>query len=87
MCVQLISRAWQQLYPSTLLNASDSINVTGLSYSMILPENRDYYYYPGSLLRNGCYEVIERFIMKKTIQVPRAYLNRLRSIRFDSSIG
>ena len=79
-----ISRAWQLLDPSTLHNASDSINVTGLSYSMILPENRDYYYYPGSLLRNGCYEVIERFIMKETIQIPRAYLNRLRSIRFDS---
>ena len=79
-----ISGVWQLLDPSTLLNASDSINVTGLSYSMILPENRDYYYYPGSLGSRGCYEVVDRFIMKETIQVPTAYLDLLRAIRFNS---
>ena len=79
-----ISGVWRLLDPSTLLNASDSINVTGLSYSMILPDNRDYYYYPGAQTSPGCFEIVEFFVMKETIQVPSAYLDLLQSIRFDS---
>ena len=79
-----ISGVWRLLDPSRLLNASDSIDVTGLSYSMLLPENRDYYYYPGSLASRGCYEVVERFVFKENIQVPSAFLDLLQSIRFNS---
>ena len=51
---------------------------------MVLPESKDYYYYPGSGTSPGCFEFVHWFVLKERIQVPSAYLAQLRTTRFDS---
>ena len=44
-----ISGVWEKLLNiSAIIGAGNSTAVTGLSYPSVLPENRDYNYYPGS---------------------------------------
>ena len=75
---------WELLDASRVTNASDSISVTGLSYPMVLPESKSYYYYMGSQTSPPCEEFVHFFVMKDTIPIPSTYLEQLRTVRFDS---
>ena len=79
-----ISGVWAKLDPTMVTNAGDVINVTGISYPMVLPESRDYYYYEGSQTSPGCWEFVQWFVMQNRIRVPSAYLAQLRTTRFDN---
>ena len=76
-----ISGVWEKLNVSAITGAGDTIAVTGLSYPSVLPDNRDYYYYPGSQTSPPCYEFVQWFVLKNRITVPRLFLEQLRTVR------
>ena len=80
-----LSDIWEQIDPSLVRNAEDVINITGLSYPSFLPDSKDYYHYEGSTTSPGCFEAVQWFILKEKVQVPSAYLTRLRTTHFDSN--
>ena len=71
---------WQQLMPVPTAFATSS-NVTGIRYSDLLPTNRDYYYYEGSLTTPLCNEIVQWFVLKETIRIPESYLRMLRMVQ------
>ena len=75
-----ISGVWEQLDISAIRSFNTNISVSGLNYSDLLPSSLDYYHYPGSLTTPGCNEVVQWFVLKKTIKVPSQYLTSLRMI-------
>lgn len=54
--------------------------VTGVELDAFLPEDRDYYYYEGSLTTPPCNETVNWFVLKGRISVPGAYLDQLRQV-------
>ena len=75
---------WQRLMPvPTAYQASSS--VTGIRYSDLLPTNRDYYYYGGSLTTPLCNEIVQWFVLKETIRIPESYLRMLRMVQEDAN--
>ena len=77
-----ISGVWEKLNPTMVINRNDSINVTGISYSSILPENRNYFFYEGGQTSPGCYEFVQWFVLHDRIQVPSGWMDQLRTTRF-----
>ena len=75
---------WQQLMPVPTAFES-STSVTGIRYSDLLPTNRDYYYYEGSLTTPLCNETVQWFVLKDTIQIPESYLAILRMVQEDAN--
>ena len=72
---------WAKLVPPT---ADDtSINVTDIVFSDLLPNNLDYYHYPGSLTTPPCSEYVQWFVLKTVSKIPSSYLQRLRQIQDD----
>ena len=75
---------WQQLMPVPTGYGTSS-SVTGIRYSDLLPTNRDYYYYEGSLTTPLCNETVQWFVLKDTIQIPESYLAMLRMVQEDAN--
>ena len=71
---------WQLLMPMPT-DFDSSLNVSGLTYSDLLPVNRDYYYYEGSLTTPLCNESVQWFMFKETIPVPTNVLDMLRTVQ------
>ncbi len=80
-----ISGVWAKLDPTMVRNDGDMVAVTGIPYSDLLPQNRDYYYYPGSFTRPPCLEIVQWFVLKERIQVPSAYIAQLRTMLFNDN--
>ena len=76
-----ISGIWAKLNASAITGAGDSIAVTGVSYTSVLPDNLDYYYYSGSQCSPPCYEVVQWFVLENRIKVPSAFVEQLRTVR------
>ena len=76
-----ISGVWEKLNISAIIGAGNSTAVTGLSYPSVLPENSDYYYYPGSQTSPPRYEFVQWFVLQNRIKVPRPFLEQLRTVR------
>ena len=78
-----ISGVWQKLSPATIMYHPSSLAVTDLDYTDLLPSanNRDYYYYMGSLTTPTCDETVQWFVLQEVLSVPSAYLDYLRQIR------
>ena len=71
---------WQLLMPMPT-DFDSSLNVSGLTYSDLLPVNRDYYYYEGSLTTPLCDEIVQWFVFKDTIPIPTNFLAMLRTVQ------
>ena len=56
------------------------ISLSGIKYTDLLPQNRDYYHYEGSLTTPLCDETVQWFVLKHPIRVPGAYLDDLRKV-------
>ncbi len=76
-----ITGPWSQLDASQVPAFEDSINITGFRFDQLLPENLDYYHYLGSLTTPNCDEIVAWFILRETIKVPAAYLEKLRAVQ------
>jgi len=80
------SGAWSQLDVAAIKpNTSSPVNVMGLVFNNLLPENRSYYYYMGSLTTPPCSEIVQWFLLKEKIKVPQEFLNKLRLVRQPDS--
>ena len=62
-------------------NTSSPLNITGLVLFDLLPFDRDYYYYEGSLTTPPCSEVVQWFILQKSLSIPAEFLNQLRMVQ------
>lgn len=71
---------WLLLNASAVQEFESSIPITGFSFDSLLPVNRDYYYYQGSLTTPPCSETVQWFVLKERITVPGKYLEQLRQI-------
>ena len=60
---------------------SNEIPISGIYLSSLLPYNKDYYYYEGSLTTPDCNEIVQWFLVKQEIVVPANYLANLRTVR------
>ena len=69
-----ISGAWEKLNISAIIGAGNSTAVTGLSYPSVLPENRDYNYYPGSQTSPPRYEFVQWFVLQNRIRSAKTFL-------------
>ncbi len=80
-----ISGPWAELNVSKVQPYGASISIQNFVLSQLLPENREYYYYEGSLTTPLCSETVAWFVMKNTIRVPGAYLEQLRQVQEDNN--
>ena len=62
-------------------NTTSNISVTGFAFDLLLPNNRDYYYYQGSLTTPPCSETVQWFVLKERIRVPSIFLEQLREVQ------
>ena len=61
-------------------NTSSGISVSGVVFDQLLPNNRDYFYYKGSLTTPPSNVIVQWFVLKERIIVPSAYLEQLREV-------
>ena len=78
-----ITGIWRQLMPVPTAFES-STSVTGIRYSDLLPTNREYIYYEGSLTTPLCNEIVQWFVLKNPIPIPASYINMLRNVQEDA---
>jgi carbonic anhydrase len=79
-----LSGPWLQLNVSKILPFNTSVGVSGFRFDLLLPNNRDYYYYEGSFTSPPCYEIVQWFVMKSRITVPGAYMKELRKLECNN---
>lgn len=71
---------WRELNVGRVQGFEDYINAT-VRFIDLLPVNRSYFYYEGSLTTPNCSEVVQWFLLQNTISIPQAYLEQLRTIK------
>ena len=55
--------------------------INGVNYKELVPSNKDYYYYEGSLTTPQYAEVVQWFVLKNPVKIPTAILNECRQIQ------
>ena len=78
-----IQGIFKELDASLITEVEASIHVSNIVLADLLPKNRDYYFYEGSLTTPNCDETVQWFVLKHTIQVSVDYLEQLRKIEMD----
>ena len=71
---------WEQVAPP-IVQRGGSVEVSGVTYSDLLPACRDYFHYEGSLTTPGYDEVVQWFVLRESIRVPSRYLDQLRDVQ------
>ena len=80
-----IDGIFKELNASQISKVGTDINVQNIIMEDLFPDNRDYYYYEGSLTTPDCDEIVQWFVYKNLIEVPEDYLKNLRKIKEDTS--
>ena len=70
---------WRKLNPKRVKRYQKRHHVKNFRFDSLLPANKDYYMYSGSLTTPPCTEEVLWHVMKQKIHVPKAYLRMLRS--------
>ena len=73
---------WKKLSPVPT-DFKEKNHVRNLFYEDLLPNNRDYYHYKGSLTTPLCNEKVQWFVLKEPIDIPNAFLAKLRTVERD----
>ena len=73
-----ISGIWEQLPVQPGVDAS--IDVPEILLTDLLPQNRNYYQYSGSLTTPNCNEIVQWFLFTTPIDIPQDYLDALRTV-------
>ena len=77
-----ITSPWDKLSVTQIRsNATSGIPVTSFKFEQLLPKNRDYYNYQGSLTTPPCSETVQWFVLKERISVPSIFLEQLRVVQ------
>jgi len=73
-----LARIWQQLpeYPGEEYTDYR----TGIKPVFLLPSNRDYFAYQGSLTTPPCTEGVQWFVLREPLEVPAQYVARFQQI-------
>lgn len=74
-----ISGIWQQL-PVQRGVPGVPIDVPEILLTDLLPQDRSYYQYNGSLTAPNCNEIVQWFLFTTPIEIPQDYLNDLRTV-------
>ena len=75
---QPITGIFKKLDASKITKVEESIEVSNVVMADLLPKNRDYFFYEGSLTTPNCDEIVQWFVLKHTIKVPSSYLAQVR---------
>lgn len=75
---------WDAL-SSTIPAYDNEVDLAGIVYEQMLPDNLSYYYYNGSLTTPLCDEVVQWVLLSNPVYVPFAFLQRLRSAPENSA--
>ena len=78
-----ISGIFAELDVSKITKMESKINVMDIFLTDLLPKNRAYYFYEGSLTTPNCDEIVQWFVLRSLIKVPTLYLEDLRKIEID----
>lgn len=73
---------WKTLSPVPT-DFEEKNEVEDLVYNTLLPNNRDYYHYEGSLTTPLCNETVQWFVLQHPIEIPKAFLADLRNVERD----
>jgi carbonic anhydrase len=72
---------WQSIDPAGVVTCKAKVSIENFPFDCLLPENKDYYHYMGSLTTPPCTEDVAWFVLKDKIHVPHFYLEGLRKIQ------
>ena len=75
---------WEKVMKSTGIGQNI---MSGITYTELLPTNRSYFYYEGSLTIPPCSETVQWMVLQNPIQVPAEILRKLRSLPADTSLN
>ncbi len=78
-----ISGVWEALSPFNVLAYGSKHSVSEVVPSHLLPTNKDYYHYHGSLTTPKYDEIVQWIVLKEPILVPNEYLKALRLMNSD----
>ena len=80
-----VSGPWAMMDVSSIQpNISKPVDVSGLVLEELLPKNRSYYYYQGSITTPPCSETVQWFIMKERVTIPSDFIKQLRMIQEET---
>ncbi|VDN14115.1 unnamed protein product [Dibothriocephalus latus] len=71
----------------SLTNARSTANVSYFDPKVLLPENKEFFRYQGSLTTPPCTENVQWTMLRHALHVTEADLKKLRSLRFGDSDG
>ncbi len=80
-----ISGPWADILASLVQPFEAHVSIDGFVLDKLLPENRDYYFYHGSLTTPPYSENVAWVVLKNSISVPSAYLEQLRQVQADAT--
>ena len=83
---EAISGPWSLLDASAVREYKSNITIEEFNLETLLPSDRTYYHYLGSLTTPLCSETVAWFVMQNTIRVPAAYLEQLRMIQNNAGM-
>lgn len=73
-----LSRIWDHMPAAGGTSFYD--RQSGINPLFLLPTNRSYFSYPGSLTEPPCTEGVEWFVLTEPVEVDESYLHRLRQV-------
>lgn len=65
---------WKLLDPAAIRIFNSGASITGLRPNDLLPANRDYFFYEGSMTSPDCSENVDWYVLKERIGVPRTFI-------------